>query len=347
MSKAHLVLIRFSALGDVALLVPVVQALRQKYPQLTISIVSQGFATALFSPLEVQVYPVDLKQYKGLPGLWRLARKLRRELQPTVVVDMHQVLRTVLLSRYFILWGIPVFTLQKGRKARRKLTRKKDKVRLKLPAVSERYAQLLARAGYPLRFSAQDTPDLSYRHPEVEGLFAPFAERRNLGLAPLARHRAKQWPMEKWEALLQSTREESWHWWLFGAPQEKAVLEGLLERSGASGTVVAGKLPLNGELALMKKLALMVALDSSNMHLATLAGTAVVSLWGGTHPYAGFRPLGRANQELMVQIPVSELGCRPCSTFGNKPCWRGDYACLEQLEVQRVIAKIKGSLTNR
>ena len=106
--------------------------------------------------------------------------------------------------------------------------------------------------------------------------------------------------------------------------------------------VVAGRLKLEQELALMSHLDVMVSMDSANMHLASLAGTPVVSVWGATHPLAGF--LGwRQRTEDCVQ--ADGLDCRPCSVFGNKPCLRGDYACLASLSPELVAAKIERILT--
>ena len=51
---------------------------------------------------------------------------------------------------------------------------------------------------------------------------------------------------------------------------------------------IAGTLTLDEELALMSRLDLMIAMDSSNMHMAALAGTKVISIWGGTDPLTGF-----------------------------------------------------------
>ena len=80
-------------------------------------------------------------------------------------------------------------------------------------------------------------------------------------------------------------------------------------------------------------------MDSGNMHLAALSGVPVLSIWGATHPDAGFGPWGQG-EEAILQIPTDELTCRPCSVFGNKPCWRGDLACLTSISVETVAAGV-------
>jgi ADP-heptose:LPS heptosyltransferase len=82
---------------------------------------------------------------------------------------------------------------------------------------------------------------------------------------------------------------------------------------------------------------LAVSMDSANMHLASLFGIPVISIWGATHPFTGFngwnQPPGNA-----VQI---DLYCRPCSVFGNKPCYRGDHACMQLLPEEMILERIK------
>src|SRR5690606_4511860 len=93
----------------------------------------------------------------------------------------------------------------------------------------------------------------------------------------------------------------------------------------------------------MRRLDVMVAMDSLNMHLAALLGVPVISIWGPTHPFSGFGPYGQGN-EAIVQVPVAELECRPCSIFGNKPCFRKDLACMNRITPETVHARIRGRL---
>ena len=85
----------------------------------------------------------------------------------------------------------------------------------------------------------------------------------------------------------------------------------------------------------MSQLEVMISMDSSNMHLASLVGTPVVSIWGATHPYAGFMGWGQS-EDNVVQV---ELDCRPCSIFGQKPCLRGDFACLNNILPETIVEK--------
>ena len=131
---------------------------------------------------------------------------------------------------------------------------------------------------------------------------------------------------------------------LFGGGQkEKALLEDIATNDPHC-TNIAGLLQgLLQELMLMSNLDVMVSMDSANMHLASLVATPVVSIWGATHPYAGFMGWNQ-REENAVQV---DLPCRPCSVFGNKPCLRGDYACLNLITPDMVFNKVRAVLNNR
>ena len=91
------------------------------------------------------------------------------------------------------------------------------------------------------------------------------------------------------------------------------------------------------DLQKISELELMISMDSANMHLASLVGTRVVSVWGATHYFAGFLGYGQSENDI---VEITDLACRPCSVFGNKPCYRGDYACLNQIEISEILKKI-------
>ena len=103
---------------------------------------------------------------------------------------------------------------------------------------------------------------------------------------------------------------------------------------------MAGKYSLDQELALNSRLDLLICMDSANMHFASLVGTRVLSVWGATHPYAGFYGYHQ-DPEDCIQL---DLPCRPCSVFGQKPCLRKDWACMKQLNPDLIINKVLTSL---
>jgi ADP-heptose:LPS heptosyltransferase len=125
---------------------------------------------------------------------------------------------------------------------------------------------------------------------------------------------------------------------LFGGNDESEKLSAFQARIAGSFNTV-GVLNLDEELALMSGLDLMIAMDSSNMHMAALTGTKVISIWGGTDPLTGFGAWMQP-EDYSVRIPVDELTCRPCTIYGKGECGRGDFACMNWLTPEIVFKKI-------
>ncbi|WP_010662163.1 glycosyltransferase family 9 protein [Marinilabilia salmonicolor] len=339
--KKRILVFRFSALGDVAMTVPVLWSFLDKYPDHEIWFVSRPFAKDLVAPLpRVHFFPVDLKQnHKGLPGLYGLFRELKKMGPWEAVVDLHSVLRTHVLTSLFAITGTKVAKIDKGRSEKKKLTRKDNKVFKALPTTADRYRQTFGKAGLP--FELQNFPGKTlYGKDSLDSKCPPWGNLGGspllVGIAPFAKHQWKMWPEEKMLELLKLLDERGVSVILFGGPgEEQKKLEGWVANLGMAQTF-AGKLTMSEELELMSQLNIMVSMDSANMHLASLSGIRVVSIWGATHPYAGFMGYGQSQADA-VQV---NLDCRPCSVFGNIPCHRGDFACMERITADMVLERI-------
>jgi len=121
----------------------------------------------------------------------------------------------------------------------------------------------------------------------------------------------------------------------FSSKEEKLLLESWMEKYSNTKSI-AGKMNLHEELILMNQMDLIVSMDSANMHLASLVNTPVISIWGATHPFAGFYGFNQDESNIIQ----TDLPCRPCSIFGNKPCERSDYACLKQITPEMIVNRI-------
>ncbi len=328
-----LLIIRFSALGDIAMCVPVVHDLAVQYPDLDITMLSREMARPLFEqlPQNVHFIAADLKgRHKGVIGLCRLWRDAHLS-DFDYIADFHDVLRTWWLRSEGCLRRKKIAKIDKGRKGKKALTREKNKVFVQQPTSFERYGKVLEQLGFPIK-------------PQFVKLdYSSFCETQKatnetwVGIAPFAKHEAKVYPLEKMEQVIKvlSEKENTTLFLFGGGPLENEQIESLCAKYDRVRPAKSQQ-GLKGELALMGQLDVMLSMDSANMHLASLVGTRVVSLWGGTHPYAGF--LGwnqKAEDCLQLDLP-----CRPCSVYGNKPCLRGDYACMNSITPEQVIEKL-------
>jgi len=179
----------------------------------------------------------------------------------------------------------------------------------------------------------------------VQQFFERFANLKEkiIGIAPFARWDTKIWPLSKMEDLIGRLNDTNrYSIFLFGAGEAEINQIETWQKmfpNVHSGTVG----DLYNEISLMSKLDLFLSMDSANMHLASLSGIPVISIWGPTHPLAGFSPIHQDSQN-MVEIPIDVLNCRPCSIFGDRPCWRGDHACMERIKIDDVFGKIENVL---
>ena len=129
---------------------------------------------------------------------------------------------------------------------------------------------------------------------------------------------------------------------LFGGNDEQEVLGGWAQKYERVVSLADKHYGFPAEMALMSHLNVMVSMDSANMHLASLVGVPVVSIWGATHPYCGFKGW-RQLETNTIQLPMT---CRPCALFGDKPCLRGDYHCLAGIPSQVIIDKVRTLIFN-
>jgi len=333
-----LLVIRTSSMGDVIMTLPVIRALLSSYPEEEIIVLTKKPFDLFFSGIPglkvVVAYHHD--RHKGIPGLIRLFREIRKEYKITAVADLHNVLRSQFLRVLFLFSGCRVAKIRKGRMEKRKLVRGGIRHHLKHTVV--RYADTLARAGYPV--SMTDGPWLKPSDVALGKITSYVSNEgvKRVGVAPLAKHKLKMWPVEKMISFLSGLSEYgNVNIFLFGSPDEANELEELSKK--VPGTVnIAGRLKLAEEMALISKLDLMIAMDSSNMHLASTMGIKTLSVWGATHPWAGFSAWG-TDPDNIIQVPVEELSCRPCTIFGKGECRRGDIACLNWLDPDTVLKR--------
>jgi ADP-heptose:LPS heptosyltransferase len=167
---AHIVVFRFSALGDVAMTVPVIKLLLQQYPDLHVTYVSTGFVQPLFEGIDRLLFlSADLKEkHSGVTGLFRLFKIIRKNRSIDAVADLHNVLRTKIIRGFFSFSGLKTAVIDKGRKEKAELTRIENKDFHPLKSTFERYADVFARLGYPVVLNATVKPAASRQPPAAK-----------------------------------------------------------------------------------------------------------------------------------------------------------------------------------
>lgn len=343
MKTDHILVIRFSAIGDVAMTVPVVYSLAKQYPNLRITVLSQKFARPFFEhmPHNVGFMEADLKkEYHGVKGLNALYRRLMAK-NFTAIADLHSVLRSKYLRMRFNIDRFNVAHIDKHRSGRRMITSEKDKKLVQLPTSFQNYADVFEKLGYPIKTEFESI--FQDGGGELSSLPDTFHNKQKdeiwIGVAPFAAHKGKIYPKEKMEEVLSILSEKYPEGRIFlfgGGKKETAVMDEWISRNGKLENASALLNGFSNELILMNHLDVMISMDSSNMHLASLVGTPVVSIWGATHPFAGFLGWGQD----MSNVVMLDMPCRPCSIYGNKECIRGNYPCMADIQPQMITDRI-------
>ncbi len=313
----HILVIRLSALGDVAMTIPVLSVLTKRYPKVKITVLSKPFFKPLFAGIpNLNFYNAEVKgKHKGIPGLWKLAGELHG-LQLDVVADLHHVLRSNILGFFFRWKGIRVFRINKGRKEKKALTRKTNKRFEPLKTTHQRYADVFERLGFPIDLSQYQFPAQKALTPEIAKIVGADAKKW-IGIAPFAAHAGKTYPadlMKEVIAALDATN--TFTILLFGGGKKEVKKLKKLAAAYENVITTAGIFSLEQELTLISNLDLMVAMDSGNAHLAALYGVKTITLWGVTHPFAGFYPFGQPMDHALLS-DREEYPLIPTSVYGN------------------------------
>ncbi|MDR2204621.1 MAG: glycosyltransferase family 9 protein [Flavobacteriaceae bacterium] len=314
---------RFSAFGDVAMSAVVFREFSEQNPDVQIIMVTRENFRDLFNDIPNIIFKgLDFDDYKGVFGVYKLAGQLIKEYKPDYVADLHDVIRTKILYNFFKRRRYKVFVINKGKEEKEHLTDVWNLDKKQLKTTVERYADVFREMGFPLKLSNE------YRIKNFN--------KKGIGFAPFAQHKGKMLSLEKSFELVKILSERSPIFLFGGGKEETEILDGW-EKSIPNTKNLAGKMTLKEELQKISELEIMISMDSANMHLASLAGTRCISIWGATHPFAGFLGYGQSEKDV---VQIKDLTCRPCSVFGDKECYRGDYACLEEINIQDIIDKL-------
>jgi len=336
---AKVLVIRLSALGDVAMLVPVIVSVATKYPQDHFTVMTRAAFAPLFENLSfnISTYSVDVKgKHKGFLGLLKLVFQCLFS-RYTHVADIHDVLRSKIIRWTMMLSGRKVCHIDKGRQEKKRMIETK----VLMPPLkhnTDRYLKVFADLGFPSDITFHNILDFTER--DLSLLYPLMEEKVGhwIGIAPFARHKGKMYPEEKMEKIIETLSQDAKiKIFLFGAGDHEKKVMNRWATKFKHVVDLSGKLTLDKELLLMSYLDVVITMDSANMHLASLVQTPVVSIWGATHPSLGFYGYGQ-DIENAVQI---DLPCRPCSVFGNLPCiLNGSYQCMKGITEDQVIDRV-------
>jgi len=332
----NILVIRLSAMGDVAMVIPVLRVFSQTYPNVKITVCSRAFFKPLFDDitnltfLDADVYG----KHKNF-GLLKLAEEAL-EMGVDSVADLHNVIRSKILSNYLLLKGLQVRTIDKGRSEKKAFIQTKDLKPLKTSV--QRYAEVFGKLGFPLDMDNHTFPkrkELTNKLHEIIG----HTTNKLIGIAPFAAHDGKMYPLKMMQEVINRLDETgNYRIFLFGGGKKEIAALKSWEPYYKNVINVAGILNFEEELILISNLDLILAMDSGNGHLAAMYGIPVITLWGVTHPYAGFMPFNQPKENQLVSNR-DKYPLIPTSIYGNKYP-EGYEKSMETIPVELVVKKV-------
>jgi ADP-heptose:LPS heptosyltransferase len=330
-------------MGDVAMTVPVLRVLSQNYPNLKITVLSRAFLKPLFEDIpNVNFYAADVYgKHKGVLGLYHLAKELKA-LHIDAVADFHNVTRSKILRFYLKLLGVSKLNkIDKGRAEKKALVKVAIKNAKQLKSTFERYIAVLSKLNLKVNLKKHQFPikkTLSNKLIDIVGQ----KQTKWIGIAPFAQYESKSYPLDLIEQVIESLTKKGYQILLFGGGDKEVSLLDEIASKHLNTINVAGTIKLKDELTLISHLDIMLAMDSANAHLAAMQGIPVITLWGATHPYAGFMPFNQPFENALLP-DLDKYPKLPCSIYGNKVC-SGYETAMRSISPDKIASTILAKL---
>lgn len=317
-----ILLIRYSALGDVVLATSLLEPLRAKYPGARIEWAVDAAYAGLLEGVVDAVLPFSRKDpasraavLHGVRGRFDLAIDLQNKLWSLRVARAAaprrlRFVRRTALQALGSLFG-------------------HDVVLDDAPA-TQLYARAVGVEPGRLRLSVPTSARARAA--------ALMPGERWIALAPGAAWETKRWPATRFGEVAAALRADGFQVALLGGPMDGPLLDAVRSSGAVHADLSAESLPVLA--AALERTSLLVGNDSGLVHVALAVGARPLALFGPTSVRRwGPAPPGRA---LSLALP-----CAPCSNHGSRACPKGHHDCLEKLSVAQVLAEARALLAAR
>jgi ADP-heptose:LPS heptosyltransferase len=333
---------RLSAMGDVAMTVPVLRAFVNQHPQVKITMISRPFFKPFFEEIpNISFFAFDEKErHKGVTGLLRLFQDLKG-LHIDAFADLHNVLRSKIVRSLFALSGKKVASVDKGRAEKKALTQPENKVFKQLPTMFERHSNVFNELGFTVDLSHPVFPKKAVLDKEISNILGEN-NKKLIGIAPFAQYDSKVYPLDLMQKVInQLSENKEYKILLFGGGKKEIEILNSLSSNKENVINIAGQLKFQQELQLISNLDVMLSMDSGNAHIAAMLGVKVITLWGATHPYAGFSPFNQPLENALVS-DRNQFPKLPTSVYGNKKV-AGYQHAMRTIAVDSIVKVLNGS----
>lgn len=336
-SQQRILIIRLSALGDVAYALPALSALRRHCPRAHVAWAVEEAALDLLKdhPQLDELIVVPRKAWQkrlkrggagALVDMWRFRRALHAR-RFDVAIDFQGNLRSALVTAASGARCRIGFAPPGSREHSHRVLHHAAAVDPALHKVERNLALLRAigvdveeaEAMFPPP-SAEDVraADDLLRSANVAGPFVLI----HPGVSKFGSY--KQWPAGNYAELARSLQERGAAVLVSAGPGEEQLAGGIAAE--APGVVPVSGLGLSQLIELIRRAAAFIASDTGPAQIAWLLGTPTVAMMGPKDPRI-YGPLGDRHRKLTVDLP-----CRPCT---RRKC--DDNRCMKEIATEDVL----------
>ncbi|GHV51174.1 heptosyltransferase [Deltaproteobacteria bacterium] len=339
-------------LGDAILTLPLLQTLRNAYPQAEIDFWVRKGAGSLFAshPALNHVYEYDKRGAdKGFVHLCRLGRALRRA-RYNLWIGAHASIRSALLAclggaQMRIGYSAPLCNaLFYTHRVPRRFAELEE---------IERLHQLLSPLALPEQVLSS-WPEIvlpGEAHNAAKQFWEQIGANGDvpvMGIHPGSTWGTKRWPAEFFADIAARAANEGVRVLLFADSGETALAkkvenlawEKMPPAARENIFNLAGKLSLTVLAAYLGRLTVYLTNDSGPMHLAWAQKTPVTALFGPTARRLGFYPRGETATVMELPLP-----CRPCGLHGPQTCPLGSHECMRGISPEAVWSDVEKKLS--
>lgn len=324
--------------------VPVLRAFANQFPDVKITMVSRPFFKPFFEGIPNLTFFEfdDKKRHKGFLGLLRLFLDLQK-LNVDAFADLHNVLRSKVIRNLFVISGKKTAFTDKGRAEKRALTRSENKIFKPLQAMVERHLETFEKLGFSIDLSTPNFPEKAGLSDEILKISGKKEYYHWIGIAPFAQYQSKVYPADLMQEVIKElAKNNHFKILLFGGGKDEITLLNTFAKGFENVITIAGKLKFYEEIQFISNLDVMLSMDSGNAHIAAMLGVKTITLWGATHPFAGFAPFHQPLENCLVSDRTL-FPKLPTSIYGNKKV-EGYEDVMRTISVDSILSAINSNL---